>query len=115
MSSNLVPGYFNATVPERVPTLSQYIVTLSLGSTTVIMNTDTFVVDRGYLSPADPVSGAATLTLLYAPQAGFPVTIYRNGLRLALGIDYTISVATISLAKPFTTGEVILVDYLVVF
>jgi hypothetical protein len=111
--ASAVTGYFNATVPERVPTISFSSLSVTLGTDDARVATDVFVTDRG--STNDPVAGFNYVVLGYSPVVTYPVLVYRNGIRQTDLLDYvlTTGVNTITFpGKPFSAGEVILVDYL---
>jgi hypothetical protein len=111
--ASAVPGYFNATVPERVPTISLSTLSVALGTDNARVATDVFVTDRG--STNDPAAGFNYVVLGYSPVVTYPVSVYRNGIRQIDLLDYvlTTGVNTITFpSKPFSAGEVILVEYL---
>ncbi len=54
-------------------------------------------------TPSGAINGVnGTFTLSMTPSPSTSLAVYRNGLRLSSGVDYTLSVATIT----FTTGQV---------
>ena len=111
--ASAVPGYFNAAVPERVPTVSISTLAITLGVDDARVATDVFVTDRG--STNDPVAGFNYVVLGHDPLVTYPISVYRNGVRQTDTLDYvlTTGVNTITFSnKPFSAGEVILVDYL---
>lgn len=112
-AASQVPGYFNATVPERAPSVSVSTLSITLGVADARVVTDVFVADRG--SAGDPLSGFIYVVLTYDPLVTYPVSVYRNGVRQTDTLDYTLTTGVNTLtfpAKPFSAGEVILVDYL---
>lgn len=96
-----VPGYFNAAVPERTPTITQTVVTIAgYGNLTAI---------------APVVYGSTlltrTLALSGAPTVGAALHLYKNGLKQVEGIDYTLSGSDVVFLEALTNGDVIHGDF----
>lgn len=114
-TASQMPGFFNATVPERSSsiTISSSSITLGVGDARII--TDVFIVDRG--GTGDPVASQNFFALSYTPVASYPTAVYRNGIRQTELIDYTVTTGVNIITFPgksFSAGETFLIDYLTI-
>lgn len=67
----------------------------------------------GAINGTTGADGNATFTLRHTPVAGTSVNVYRNGMRLTSGVDYTVASATLTMIAPNVprTGDSLVVDY----
>ena len=83
---------------------------VSLVSTPLLPRTET---PAGTINGTTGSDGNATFTLSHTPLSGTPVAIYRNGIRLTSGTDYTVAGAVINALAPNIpiTGDSYVADY----
>jgi hypothetical protein len=64
-------------------------------------------------TPSGAINGVnATYTLVQAPNPSTSLDVYRNGMRMDVGVDYTLSGNTITFGSVVPqTGDVLLCSY----
>lgn len=102
-----VPQNLNGAAPQRQSIINvSHVTYTSLGSNI----NEAYVTDRG--SPGDPATGGNQIIVRQGPVTGAPLDVYFGGLRMNLGLDYTVNSQVITfISSTFNSGNVIAVSY----